>query len=292
MKRIVVCLFLLSFNTMAIDKAIYGVDNRMDLFESYNQDWVELARSTAAMIPNHKISLGNDPDKDYYTLKDYTLEKARRLCPGERFAKQITPADCTGFLVTPNMIVTAGHCVKTSRDCSGYRWAFGFSVDREGDTAKTVLKEDVYRCVSIVSRRMGEDATDYALIKLDREVSNREPLKVRTSWRVSNGDPLVLIGYPSGLPAKIAPGAEVLSSNNQVYFMASTDSFGGNSGSPVFNANTGVVEGILTRGEADYVKDKIKKCYRLNYCDDESCRGELVNRITNVRRLMEILKNQ
>ena len=56
--------------------------------------------------------------------------------------------------------------------------------------------------------------------------------------------------------------------------MATTDTFGGNSGSGVYLADTGEVAGILVRGETDYVLDSNLNCYHVNYCSETGCSGE------------------
>ncbi len=75
---------------------------------------------------------------------------------------------------------------------------------------------------------------------------------------------LVVIGRPSGLPTKVADGAQVRSVND-VFLVANLDTYGGNSGSAVFNAVTGVVEGILVRGDTDYVYNAQLGCRVSNF---------------------------
>ena len=62
--------------------------------------------------------------------------------------------------------------------------------------------------------------------------------------------------------------------------MANLDTYGGNSGSAVFNAKTGLVEGILVRGEQDYVQKG--DCRVSNVCPADGCRGEDVTKILSV----------
>ena len=73
------------------------------------------------------------------------------------------------------------------------------------------------------------------------------------------------MGFPSGIPAKIEDGGIVRSRRASTldYFTADTDTFGGNSGSGVFNDN-GLLVGILVRGATDYVYDGGSGCYRAN----------------------------
>ena len=47
-----------------------------------------------------------------------------------------------------------------------------------------------------------------------------------------------------------------------------------NSGSVVLDAKTGLVEGILVRGENDYVLDSARRCNIVNVCEEGKCRGD------------------
>jgi hypothetical protein len=60
------------------------------------------------------------------------------------------------------------------------------------------------------------------------------------------------MGLPSGLPLKLAGGASVSNNQPAAFVVANLDTYGDNSGSPVFNAATQEVEGILVRGENDF----------------------------------------
>jgi V8-like Glu-specific endopeptidase len=106
-------------------------------------------------------------------------------------------------------------------------------------------------------------------------------LKFRTQGQIEEGTPIVVIGHPTGLPTKVSAGANVRSVND-IYFIANLDTFGGNSGSAVFNAETGDIEGILVRGERDYIYSSARGCYVPNHCTDNGCRGEDSTLITNL----------
>jgi hypothetical protein len=123
---------------------------------------------------------------------------------------------------------------------------------------------------------------DFALIRLTRKVTDRRILAFRTAGKIEDASEIVVIGHPTGLPTKVADGAFVRGNDNPFYFVTNLDTFGGNSGSAVFNAKTGVVEGILVRGETDYVIDPGKSCRVPNRCSMDSCRGEDVTRMTNL----------
>lgn len=266
----------------ASDKVIYGDDDRLDLYEVVDNLHLELAKSTAAMIEGSALTRSGED----FQISGQTLAQ-RGMCQTERFANQVTTAMCSGFLVAPDVLVTAGHCVRSTADCARYKWVFDYGVHEEGDTARSVPASSVYSCKSVINSVLDRSSQDdFAVLKLDREVTDRRPLQVRTEGKVADRTPLVVIGHPTGLPTKVAAGANVRGNNNSVYFTANLDTYGGNSGSAVFDATTGVVEGILVRGETDYIYDYNQMCRASNYCSNEGCRGEDVTRITNISDLI------
>ena len=80
---------------------------------------------------------------------------------------------------------------------------------------------------------------------------------------------------------KIAFGdTYVRSSGATGYFVANLDTYGGNSGSPIINAATGMLEGILVRGATDFVIDNVENCFRSNVYSNTGGRGEDVTKAT------------
>jgi V8-like Glu-specific endopeptidase len=260
---------------------IYGEDNRRDVYDSPNASFIELSKSTAAMIKGADLK---SPVNGVIEIEGTTLE-GRGVCAQERFSKQVTAANCSGFLVSGNRLVTAGHCIKTEADCSSYKWVFDFKVDYAEQGKVNVAESSVYSCKKIISRKLDSNSKDdYAYIELDRVVTDRSPLKIRTSGKIAKGDALVVIGHPTGLPTKISDGANVRNLSSK-FFTANLDTYGGNSGSAVFNVETEEVEGILVRGETDYVYDSALGCQVSNVCAADGCRGEDVTYIKNVEGL-------
>jgi V8-like Glu-specific endopeptidase len=285
MKSTLTSIALLSFATFSYAKitprVVYGEDNRMDVFETINQNYKKLAISTAAMIPSGSIIY----DGSKALISAGTLN-GDGICADERFATQPTAAMCSGFLVGKDLLVTAGHCITSEADCNSNSWVFDYAMNDANSTPGTVSTSSVYKCSKIISRTLDRSTqNDYALVKLDRTVSDRSPLTYRTSGKVAKNAEIVVIGHPSGLPTKISDGAFVRDISNKYFFQANLDTFGGNSGSAVFDANTGMIEGILVRGERDYEYDSSASCYRPKKCAMDECRGEDVTRITNVSGL-------
>lgn len=270
-------MLLIAFNLNASPTVIYGEDNRIDPILSSNTMHRELARSTAAMIPNRNLLI-NDGN---VIVGGASLEQ-RGICKKERFSQQLTAANCSGFIVGPKTLVTAGHCIRSMRDCTGSKWVFDYQVESEDQQWAMVPRSSVYSCKKIV-RTVLDSRTkdDWAVLELDRAVTDRRILEYRKAGRPAKNAPLVVIGHPTGLPTKIADGANVRIRYDK-YFTANLDTYGGNSGSAVFNAETGVVEGILVRGATDYVYDRQLKCKVSNRLPNNGGRGEDVTYITNI----------
>lgn len=283
---ILISSFLLTLNAIAGQasiKVIYGDDDRVDVIDSNNSLYLKLAKSTAAMISTSKIKDFNNAQVE---ITGKTLEQ-NGVCASEPFAKQLAAANCSGFLVGEKTLVTAGHCIRSQFDCDKYSWVFDYKVDFPTQSEMIIDKSSVYSCKKLVKQELDSaSGIDYAVIELDKVVTDRAPLKFRTEGSVQVGDPLVVIGHPSGLPTKVADGANVRAIKEK-YLVANLDTYGGNSGSAVFNSVTGVVEGILVRGETDYVYDPSQGCRVSNVVADSGGRGEDVTLITQVKDLPE-----
>ena len=264
------------------DKVVYGVDNRLEVYEAAASMKV-LAASTAAMISPRELI--KNEDGTFSTTQDPL--KANGICEDDPYANQPTPANCSGFLVGPDLLMTAGHCIRSQSACESMKWVFGFAVDEATKKAGlNISADEIYSCKLLVNQElMSFKGTDHALIQLDRVVKNRLPLNYRSEGAAEVGDPLVVIGHPMGLPTKVADGAAIRTNSHPHYFVATLDTFGGNSGSAVFNTNTLTIEGILVRGETDYKYNSEKMCREVFTCAEDECRGEDVSRITSIIEL-------
>lgn len=258
-------------------KVIYGTDDRLDLYDVAEQTWTTKAESTVALIQGSKLKAAGNG----YSINTTNYGSSQSLCKTEPFYEQVTAAFCSGSLIGPDLIMTAGHCIRTLSSCQSTKFVFNFAYKIKGVDPKAVGADDVYSCKELVySELNSSNMNDFAIIRLDRKVVGRQPLPIRQTGNVAQGDDLVVIGHPSGLATKVAGGASVRDNSPQTYFIANLDTYGGNSGSAVFNAKTGLVEGILVRGAQDFVYKN--GCYVSNVCADNGCRGEDVTRVTNI----------
>lgn len=261
---------------------VYGSDDRRDLYQVSDPRLLRLAASTVALVKDGALNA----QPGGFTLAGKNFGEEYGLCANEPFRDQQASAFCSGSLVGPDLILTAGHCIRTADDCASTSFVFGFAVTAPGATKTSFAANDVYHCGAIVAREEKSTGADYALIKLDRAVVGREPLEVRRQGEVSLGQGLVVIGHPSGLPSKIAGGGIVRGVASPDFFVSNLDTYGGNSGSAVFNADTGVIEGILVRGDTDF--QRVGGCVASVLRPADGGRGEDVTRISKVKDLIPV----
>jgi hypothetical protein len=253
---------------------VYGTDDRLDVYAVTEAAWRNRALlSTVALVDKSRV---NQADPNNVVLTGSTLQQSQVLCPGESFATQKTAAYCSGTLIDDDLVLTAGHCITNRKGCQSTAFVFRYAMD-SASQATTITSADVFTCAAIVAR-VQTSTVDYGVIRLDRKATPRfTPAAVRPGRAaVGLADPLVVIGVPSGLPFKVADGAFVRDPRASTldYFVGNPDTFGGNSGSGVYDAFTGLLEGILVRGETDYVYDAVGRCYQVNVCSMDGCGGE------------------
>ena len=255
---------------------VYGTDNRMDVYA--HPDATLRARAEQATVALMRPSAINATNPNNITFSASTLGSSYNLCTTERFRDDPTPAFCSGTLIDDNLVLTAGHCITSASDCTNTRFVFRFYRPAAG-VLQTVTTEDVYACQAIVARAQGTingQNLDYAVVRLDRAATPRfTPAPVRPgNTALSAGQNVTVIGSGSGIPFKIDAGGAVRDARAGTldYFVATTDTFGGNSGSGVYEMGNYTVAGILVRGETDYVMNG--SCRVVNVCSETSCRGE------------------
>ncbi len=256
-------------------KVIYGADNRLDLYQVNDSKKLELADATVALFQKSDLVLSNKK----YTFSLDKFGESASLCSNEPFFDQPSVAFCSGALVAPNIIITAGHCIEDESECANTKFGFNYSVKSNGQFPTALDARDVVGCKSIIHRERVDTGADFAVIELTRRITHHKPLAINRANDLKVGDSIGVIGHPSGLPTKVAYGASVRSLKAG-FFMTNLDTFGGNSGSAVFNETTGLIEGILVRGEKDFAFDFENSCRRSNVCSETGCRGEDVTLIS------------
>lgn len=278
-----------SCSESAIDQVsqpvVYGTDDRTDVYAHPSAELRALAqRSIVALMYSRHVDASNPMS---VTFPSRTLAVKESLCAGERFAEDPTAAYCSGTLIDDDLVLTAGHCVETAAECADTKIAFNYYRDSATSLAPAT-SEDIFQCASIVTRenRTLADGTelDYEIIRIDRAAAPRfAPASVRRHGVVAMGQPIAVIGFGSGIPAKIDSGGSVTDPRAGFtdYFDANTDTFGGNSGSGVFDLGSNELIGVLVRGATDYVERS--GCFVVNQCaatpGAADCDGESISHV-------------
>ncbi len=228
--------------------AVYGDDDRKDYFEA---DKMMRAFADSTVILFSSADLVFDEKNNIYKTNQATVETIYNLKEGERFHNQPAVSACSGALVGDDMVFTAGHCTVGRMTCENTKIVFGYAIKKKGVFPIEIPAKEVYSCKEVIAKANYHKGEDYALLKLDRKVSGHTPLAINRNKNLKVGTKLFVIGYPNGMPVKIAENAEIRAVRDK-YFVTNLDTFSGNSGSPVFNAKTYLIEGILVRGDGDY----------------------------------------
>lgn len=263
----------------------YGQDSRTELFQHPDSKLKEMANSVAVFVRSGQVKIsGNSVTLEGYTLNEMSEMgwlvggTSAPMCSNELFTSQSAPGFCTGFLVKEDTLVTAGHCLQKT-PCSDTSVVFGFYMQSDKSLA-TLTKENVFKCKEVIAQVLPNQENqylDYAILKLDRP-TGRAGLEYAKEDQLASQNNVAVLGYPSGLPMKIASDALILSNQADTpFFVTNLDTFGSNSGSPVINTATYQVEGILVRGEVDYVFASDNSCVQVNRCPESggvNCAGE------------------
>lgn len=261
---------------------IYGPDDRIDLYSENNPDRINNSMGVIALVWEDSLV---DQGNGNFRLNTITLKEHRKVCDTVRFSTQPVGAHCSGFAVAQNIIVTAGHCIRDNSDLEKTRFLFGYAANSEDD-----INVDFNTAMILTGKRIiargNSNSVDYAVIEINESIPENRVLPINLNTKTADNDSLYVIGFPSGLPLKIAGGASVRQNDHANYFIANLDSYGGNSGSPVFNAITHQVEGILVRGEIDYLDNG--DCRISNTCPNTGCSGEVVSRVSQFARFINM----
>ncbi|MDG0815015.1 trypsin-like serine peptidase [Bdellovibrio svalbardensis] len=255
---------------VAGEAVIYGEDTRKEV--SSGDRYYALAAATASLVQDYNLKV-DASGKFRFPVR--TLKNSFPLCKNEPFLDQPLVGFCTGVLIAPNRVLTAGHCLPHEGGCEHIRFHFGWTAEQ---AAKSNSLDTLYSCTAVIQTENNlRKGFDYAILQLDRDVAGVAPVKVSTD-KISTHDAVLSLSYPLGLPLKADLG-KVSNESSFGGFKVEVDTFSGSSGSPLFNKN-GELIGILSSGAEDILEDDIYRiqkeggCLNFNRCNDGTCFGE------------------
>lgn len=147
------------------------------------------------------------------------------------------PFNCTGFLISPDLLMTNRHCSESGSEARSVSAQFDFDIPGSppAPEAQIKVKELVLSSCDL----------DFTILRLVRAApffpgDNRRPLKLGTSGSVSLNQQLLVIQHPGGETKKVSITGCVLKKDQMIGNSSSTTDFGhscdtnkSSSGSPV-----------------------------------------------------------
>ncbi len=257
--------------------AIFGRDDRTDMYEVRNTVANTAMRSVVLLAYKTDV---NPAPAGSYLMTGVPYGESEKLCRSERFWDQTAYGFCTGILISANIVLTAGHCVVNEKDCENTRMVFDVKYNGPGDIDEQFSSQRVRDCKKII-KRQNRNGLDYALLELSAKVTDRKPIALSDLTNINRK--VFMIGHPMGLPAKYTGPANIFS-ETKLEWNTDLDTWGGNSGSPVFESSTGALVGILTAGEDGDFEDTKNQCRVSKKCTTKTCFGGIVLKSQSIRQ--------
>lgn len=274
-------------------------------FQQIEKNW------DAVVLVVHKDCLSPYQSKDSLVINSEKLKNRKfknvNLCLNQKFINQFsTYSKGTGFFVSEGVIVTSGHIFsETPKNknmqiptcdpiietkpihIEDFRFILhvneGSTLTKDGIlTHKKNVFSPKWKFLKNGWYRKTEQRQDWAIVPVkNTDINYTYESKHPTLNIQANGiydTVLYSIGYGLGLQKKfVFDGLITQNDPENEYFKCSLDLFGGNSGSPVFDASTNNVVGILVRGLNDFVQRE--GCMLYDVFNQTNAVGEDVQKI-------------
>jgi len=175
-------------------------------------------------------------------------------------------ANCTGFLVSRELLLTNDHCVAGASELLSLVADFGF------DTYGATL--DRYRAVSLEAQN---DALDYALVRLRPVPASRwGQIVLQPVQAPVENEALVVIQHPGGEPKHVSLLDCTVDGTTRAGvggapsdFGHQCDTLGGSSGAPVLDSQTGQIVGLHHWGYVESDPEPVNQAVHLSLILDD-----------------------
>jgi Trypsin-like peptidase domain len=261
--------------TNAPSSLVFGDDDRLEAFEGPVE-----SGATFALVPVSNLK-ATGAAVEFTSL---TLRTKRNLCPNQLFREQVSAASCSGVLVAPHLLLTAGHCYPYGGQCETFSYVADYVQPADGGRLVETSIENVYGCRDLARIARSPVAgtsylLDYAAVVLDR-TPERPPMQIFGGDTLV-GEAVVVLGATSGLPLKSSAGVVVRADSDSNYFIVDADTFAGSSGGPVVDQH-GKLRGLLVGGAPGDYEETDAGCNATHSLPQESARdnGQYVLKIS------------
>jgi V8-like Glu-specific endopeptidase len=195
----------------------------------------------------------------------------------ERRLERLGDFGYTGYLLGPDTVLTCWHGWEQMAHEPQFA-VFGYALRPDGASPLDRPADCVYEISPYpLARPPGDDDAspcegDWVVLRLERPVAPgavAATLAAPAFAPARRGRAVYTLGYPRGLPLKLADAAHVRELGAGT-FRADLDTYVGNSGSPVFDAASHALVGIVVeaqKGEGDFVASPALGCYVSNRID-------------------------
>ena len=250
-----------------IQDDLYRLHSRLELPRNHVEQALEQSQSIGCLVSKKKLNPRRNSHEKVFVIASSAI---LALGAQEPFRYQRILGYGTAFLISPRYAFTAAHCFLDEETnqldherIKKTRLVFDFKMLNSNEDNKEFPKKDVYK-IRLVDYHYARPATDgrwadWALIELKREVEgDRPPLKTDFSDRLlAIHTPVYMLGHSNGNPMRYIGEAKTTKKvkskeKNLDYFECSLSGYKGNSGSPVFEKNSGCVIGIYCTGNLDF----------------------------------------
>lgn len=232
------------------------------------EDRIDIAYSSYAPISplERLIGKNNLMDLAYF---EKGLEVAKTVCRIIHFDYQEKKGVGTGFMVSPCLMMTNHHVIKSKYWGTQFLAEFNYEKDTKG-----ILKETALFQLEPETFFMTNEDLDFTIIAVAPIAKNQPQKKLldyghnslkASSKKILEGEAVSIIQHPKGLPKMIAIRDNTIVSIKAPYIHYSTDTQKGSSGSLVANDQWDIValhrSGVASKDEhGNYLSHKGKIC--------------------------------
>jgi V8-like Glu-specific endopeptidase len=239
-------------------------ENRTIDFKNSNNQTIQyqhMLTNTGILVDDnniHKKTLLADRILSIFYKNTYN----RNICDDVPFIKQIAIGTCSGVLIKPNLVATAGHCV--DKHIFAKTWFFnyqngdnlsfkkGYKIQRVVFKHFELIKSSFSTSRSTINRQRQQigvgplppDVHDYsnyrdiALLELESDVDGYIAFNINFTPFFS-GRKAISVGYPLGLSIKQNTNGSLKEMASPYYMTTNIETLQGNSGGPLFDLETG-----------------------------------------------------